>query len=292
MRIFIKTLLPFSLFPILYFGINCAINIYQYSHQQPVLASKNILIMGDSHPKLGLDPRLFNSAQNLAQLTECYPITYWKLKKILTVYIPDTLILGYGPHNLGAFNDRPFTRVGVAAEMFKRYYPILRFNDINNLMKIDYRTYYNVLFREIAFFPKKDHIHYLGSNFYNEKSSQLDHYERTIHKHYVNPNGDTTLPQVSIQYLDSILTLCKEKHITPILTSPPVYKAYFDHIPGAVLEKYYSLKSRYQSQAIFIDRTQNYYPDSLMLDVDHVNLYGAQKFTNDVIDVLKNIPHP
>ena len=109
MKLFIKNILLFCIIPILYFSLNIIINIYIYSHSYIELKHKNILIIGDSHTEKSLNPIFFHSAQNISQTAEPYILTFWKIKKIIKSYKPDTLIIGFSPHNISAFNDQKFS---------------------------------------------------------------------------------------------------------------------------------------------------------------------------------------
>jgi hypothetical protein len=100
MQKFIKQLLVFIFGLFIFFCANISINTYIFSHTNVGLDNKRILILGDSHPEGSLITGLFGSAQNISQTSEPYVVTYWKLRKILDTYKPDTLIVGFAPHNI------------------------------------------------------------------------------------------------------------------------------------------------------------------------------------------------
>ncbi|MDZ7847226.1 MAG: hypothetical protein U5L96_10875 [Owenweeksia sp.] len=159
---FLRKLLVFSLIPLLYFGVNGLINWHLISKSSVDTEKAELLIMGDSHLQKALDPNAFNKALSFAQESEPYVVTYWKLKKILANNDPNTIIIGFAPQNLSAFNDLKFSNDFWAAEMFKRTYPISNYGAIDTIVPIDYPTFYKVIWRQTGFFPRQNHKFYLG----------------------------------------------------------------------------------------------------------------------------------
>lgn len=98
------------------------------------------------------------------------------------------------------------------------------------------------------------------------------------------------------QALSKIIDLCHEHHIKPVLITTPiidVLNEYFDNHEG-FFDTFYR----------FIDEVQEKYPDilyfdyshderfspdhTLFIDSDHLNLWGAEKFTRIVVSDLEN----
>lgn len=283
-RFIIKTIV-FIFFLFCYFGISCLINLYLYTHQVVHIPNKKILIVGDSHPQRSLNPIYFRSAENISQSAEPYVLTYWKLKRIFQYYNPDTLILGFAPHNISQYNDLKFSNNEWASEMFRRSYPIGQYSDIENSMPVDYVTFYKTLIKQIAFFPKKNHINYIG-NYSNSAESNISDWKHATKRHYYFNNKKLGISKVATTYLDSIVNQCLMRNISLVLVSNPVHKNYFDNIPSSIIQEYENLKNKYAKKFLVIDKTQDFYPDSLFLNSDHLNDSGAIKFTREIIDEL------
>ena len=109
MKNFIKKSLNFIFFLIVFFLINSLINIIFIKNQKLPLKKTSILIVGDSHTKKSLNPYYLKNSSNISQYAEPYVLTLWKLKKIFETYIPDTIIIGFSPHNSSQFNDFKFS---------------------------------------------------------------------------------------------------------------------------------------------------------------------------------------
>jgi len=283
---FTRQLLIFLIFPILYFGFNISFNMYCYANSEIALNNTSILIMGDSHPQMSLNPKLFYSAQNISQPAEPYVLTFWKLKKIIRSNKPDTLILGFAPHNISAYNDLKFSNRDWSSEIFKRSYPIENLESIDHNIDVDYFDYYRTVWKEIGFYPKNDHFHFIG-HYENSGYSNLTKWEASIKRHYFTNDSELGVSDVAISHMDSIVNLCNNKGITLILESNPIHKNYLDNIPTAIMNKYSLLKRKYENRVIIIDETRKHYADTLYLNSDHLNKYGANKFSNEVISYLK-----
>ena len=144
MKRFIHKTAFFALLPMLFFGANMLINYFNYTGQSTPIDIPRVLIAGDSHPQKSLNPALFSDARNISQSAEPYVLTFWKLKNLFKANAPDTLIIGFSPHNISQFNDLKFSERKWSSELFRRSYPIQEFRRISTQIPIDYTTYYRV----------------------------------------------------------------------------------------------------------------------------------------------------
>jgi hypothetical protein len=198
---------------------------------------------------------------------------------------PDTVMVGFAPHNISAFNDLKFSERVTASEMFKRSYPIENFKLIKSI-DINYSEYYRVLWKQLCFFPKTDHFNYIGS-YENRNLSKITDTKHTINKHYYAKNEFLGISETAIAYLDSMVNLCKSKGITPILVSSPVHNSYYSLIPKPINERFEIEKRRLEAEGILvIDKTSDFYPDSLYLNADHLNEKGASRFSKEIRKII------
>ena len=262
-------------------------NYVFYNNQTISLKNTAVLIAGDSHPQTSLNPKYFDDAQNIAQPAEPYVLTYWKLKKIFNSYIPDTLIIGFAPQNISKFNDLKFSNEKWSSEMFKRSYPIEEFNEISTMINVDYTNFYKTLWKQTAFYPKKNHINYIGS-YSNSKNSEISDSETTAKRHYYQNGIELGVSELAINYLDSIVELSISKKINLIMVSNPVHEQYLKKIPRSIMKKYANLTYKYNVNHVVFDKTTAYYPDSLYLNSDHLNENGAKRFTTELVKYLKS----
>ncbi len=285
MKRFLSQLLIFVTIPIIYFGSMHLINKYIYQKQGIDAHGSRLLIVGDSHPLQSVNSDGFESALNISQAAEPYVVSYWKLKKILKTNQVDTVLIGFAAHNISAYNDNKFNKEN-SYEMFKRTYAIEDFQSVSNKLEIDFQEYFRVMLQETCLYPKNNHFHYLGKNFISEKS-HVSNWENAIQRHFYIDQHEIGVSELSIQYLDSLLTLCKDKGIFVGLVNTPVHHAYFENIPEAALARYEELKQKYLQEDIWIfDRADNDYPDNCFLNADHANIHGAERFTKELVEQL------
>ncbi len=286
MKKFIYKTLIFGGWLFLFFGINGLMNFFNYKNESIDLEKKNVLIMGDSHTERGLNPSIILNAVNVSQSSEPYVLTYWKLKKILANNTISTLLLSFSYHNLSSFNDNKFTELNIGMdEMFKRSYPIEEF-DLAKGLKVDKLGFYKVLFKQTCFYPKTTHVYYLGA-YENKVFTNLNKVQTTIGRHYYNEAKEYDYSAISIGYLDSIVNLCISCNVKPVFVTPPVHRSYYDKVPTKFILKYSQLKKEYIKRGVLvISDEEGNYADSLFYDADHLNTYGANKYSQKVLSVL------
>ncbi|MFN2261836.1 MAG: hypothetical protein ABR595_07215 [Psychroflexus sp.] len=288
MRKFLFKIIIFTLPLVLYFGMNSAINYGIYSNQKVDLGQLEVLILGDSHPQKSIDPELFSKAKNISQQAEPYVLSYWKLKKILESNQLESLVLGFSPHNIAEFNDYKFSKEKWCSEMFRRSYPIENYKSIDELVSVNYKSFYKTLWKETSFYPTTEHQNFIGKYSKNE-SSDISDWQKIIKRHYYWKNEQLGLSELSISYLDSIVKISNKHNIKLILAGSPIHEKYSNHIPEEVMKRFEDLKTKYQKQTIIFDRIQNHkYADSLFFNADHLNEIGAKKFTLDLNNFMKH----
>ncbi|MCK7591668.1 hypothetical protein M0G43_13855 [Subsaxibacter sp. CAU 1640] len=288
MKRFLVKLLFFMLIPVVYFAVMMTTNYFIYNSQQNLVKNKHILIIGDSHPQRSLNPEYMSGAQNISQPAEPYFITFWKLKKITQSYTPDTLIIGFAPHNISEFNDFKLSDGFWSAHQFKMCYSIEEFKNLPKNIFIDYKTFYKVLWKQTAFYPKRNHANYIGGYTNNTKSNVKD-WEIASNRHFYYNGNNLGVSEVAVNYLDSIVSLAKSKKIKTVMVNNPVHEKYLEKIPPKIMKRYDQLKEKYKTSVIMFDKTTDKYPDSLLLNADHLNEYGAKRFTNELNDYINSI---
>lgn len=277
---FLRNTLVFTIILVLYFLCNILINRLIYANESTGIISNNILIVGDSHMQKGLDPGLLTNAENIAQAAEPYVITYWKLSKVLSECKFDTVIVGFGAHNitskLNLFSDEQWS-----SELFRRIYSIEKLHEIDEIYEVVYFTYYRTLWEEISFYPKINHRNYLGK-YSNVKETHLANGINEIKRHFYSDNVVKEVSVIEKVYLDSIIALCRSKKAFPVLFNSPVHKSYYEKIPKTIIKEFELMKQEYSKELLVLDFSRSLFPDSLFLDVDHLNELGAERLTNEL----------
>ena len=290
MKQFLYRTFLFTLIPVLYFGINSQINFGVYSNQEIPVDDTEVLIAGDSHPMTAINPYLFESAQNISMSAEPYAITYWKLRQIFQISLPEVLILGFAPHNFSDFNDVKFSAPRFSHEMFTRIYSmdktVDKLEDIEPFAPVDFVEYYKTFWKQTSFYPHNDHINYIGQ-FLIKNSSNLSDWQEIIQRHYYMEDSICNISELSEFYLDSIAGLCFQKNVDLILAGNPVHHNYYSAIPDRFIDAFNRIKAEFDDRVLIVDKTSTVYPDSLFSNSDHLNVLGSRRFTGDIIDSIK-----
>jgi hypothetical protein len=172
-----------------------------------------------------------------------------------------------------------------SSEMFKRYYPVLNLKELNAI-DIDYRTFAQVYFKHMALYPTKKHFNFIGA-YSNTKVSRISDSLKAIERHYYRNDEELGISETSVNYLDSILDLCLKEKIKPILVNSPVHPSYYKHIPEKFIERFKSIEKQLLQKGIpMYNFERTFYEDSLYLNADHLNSYGAERFTKSLLDSL------
>lgn len=287
---YLKRFLLFVSILLFYFTTNIVVNYYYTKTIIPDEKSLNYLILGDSHMQNSIDTKFLNNSENYAKSGEPYCISFWKLKHILIEQevSVDTLLLGFGHHNLSASVDKTFS--SKAAEMnFVRSYAIHTYSEKDSIT-VDFYKYYNVLFRKLAFYPKKNHYHYQGKFSALKKVLTKRSFYKTPflkHKHFYNNQKELGFANENIRYLDSIVALCIKNRVKLYLVGTPVSNKYFKNIPQQFIDHYTKTKKKYSNKGVdILDYSNLKLLDSLFCDFDHLNIIGVDHFMNKIDSVL------
>lgn len=285
---FILTIISFIALLCCYFILIFVINLNAI--EKVNLGQYDTLIVGDSGLGASLNPNKLNSTQNICQNSEPYFITYLKLKYIIEKNVKlDTIIIGFGNHNISNYNEYKLIDEFWKNRMFNNYY--LLANDIINIkdLKIDYINFFLVYSRNMFLIPKSNHHKkFIGE--YKELIGQSEstNYQKVINKVYFHK--DYGVSELSISYLDSIVDYSNKNNITPILLSSPVPISYYNLIPSNVKERYHKLKQRYTEDGIHVfDLTKSQNNSDFFYNEDHLNSEGSKIFTEEVKRILSKL---
>jgi hypothetical protein len=285
MNHFITKVFSFIFILLGYFSINASLNYFIITFYKPEIKKTNTLIIGDSHSQRGINPDLFSCASNISQPGEPIVITYWKLKYLLKYMKPDTLIIGFGHHNISSSNDTKFIRKRWSSEMLNRSYIIKNMLSVKSI-PIDFNEYYKVIWKQFCFYPHKNHFKFIG-NFSKSNGSNLSDVHSSITRHFFSNNKELSISYTAISHLDSVINICQKHRIVTVLAGIPVHTSYYSLIPLPFKERYDYEINRYENQGIIIlNRTFESYKDSLYFDSHHLNIDGAKIFTKQILSTL------
>lgn len=293
-RFILRVVLFFGLLMAL-MAINYGLNRYFIQHTHLPLNQTQILILGDSHLATALDPAFLPNSENICQFGEPYLITYHKLKFILEQGAGSqikTILLGFSPHNLAAFNDYKLSGITETTKLIERSYPLMNLTDYA-VQPVDSRTYFKIWGRSMLLYPSRQHFSFIGQ--YEPQTAFLKSADAQakLNEHYA-PYGETLgQSAIALQYLEAIQSLSEAHDIELILVGAPLHTSYLAGIPEPIARHYEETKQHFKARGLTVlDYGALPLPDSLFFNHDHLNSNGAAYFTPLVAQAISANPGP
>ncbi len=280
MKKFIKHIVIFFLLVLVVFAFSGTFNYFQLKNT-PSLGDTETLIVGDSRVMTAINPELIPNSKNIAQNSESYIISYYKLKFLLKNNTKvKKVILSFSYPSFSAYLDGIFKDDIATADVFGRIYPIMKPNDFGSL-EIDKFKYYKVLFKQMFVYPHTNHYQYMGGFTRLKYGLDKADLEGVVQRHYFDKDSNNIgISSCASQYLDSIVELTKQNNIKLILVNIPFQKKYLEKVPSNFIEYYNLQKSRMLEKVVTVlDYGQIELPDTYFKDYNHLDLEGANYFT-------------
>ena len=289
MKKFLKRLLFFLFIPVA--GYLFVLVVLNYLNNKAIADFKidtnvTILFMGDSHIEKALDDKLIKGSLNIAQNSESFYFTYYKLQKILeTNQHIKKIYLGCSYHSFSDYQyDFIFGRY--ANEIAARYFFILPFAQQVKVITHNI-SHFNVFTKNMltmgarnVFTGNADFS--FGGKFKNEFTNssvkEKSLYKRLVIQYY-NGAQLRDFSEINIQYLLKIKELCGTKNIQLILLQTPLHVVYRNSIPQKFSNKFKTFVA--ENNFELMDLAEMDLDDSCFIpDGDHVSAKGALILTN------------
>ncbi len=280
MKPFLIKLVLFASLLLTYMGFLYSYNLSVSKSDPKIdLGDCETLIVGDSYLMRALDPEFFEHGRNICQGAEPYALTYWKLQTLLpkNPHV-STVLLGLAHHNISAYNDEKFIDPQWAEEMFKRSYTIGNPLTVETIA-VDWRTYVDTVVRQMCLQPKEDHVHYMGK-YSNSRQSDTSDLKRAIEGHFFYRGKNAGISAVMRRYLFKIIELCRARKVKIVLVVSPVRRRYLNAIPENFLKEFKGLRGELSQMGVPILAAGGLRLNSKeFLNIDHLNIFGAKKFS-------------
>ncbi len=279
MQPFLRRALLFLL-PMLVWFLAMALMNLRRIKENPHATPARILATGDSHIGCDLDTTVYQGLRNTALPAEPYLLSWWKIKHLSEWGRIDTLVLGFGPHNLSDLDHRRFKEHGWATDrLMMRMYPLVPVTEALRA-PMHRRTYFKTLFTQICTWPRNDHHQYIGaySGLHRTFTANAD---SALNRHFFDEQGHLApASPIAFNALDSIIAFCTHERIPLFLVSTPVHETYRSRIPPAFSSLHDSLSNALRSRGVrVLHYSALFTGDSLFADADHLNAKGARLFT-------------
>ncbi len=285
MRRFLADVLLFcGLVALLLLGVDLAYNLKLRSMRlDPQIAT---VICGDSHTETGLDDSVIPHSVNISQSAEHLLFTYEKLALILPRN-PGirTVVLGLSYHSFSAFNDDYTQRQSVSRVAYAASFPLLDYQRKLFLLSHDpvgvVKWSGAIVRRELAelvLAHRYADYAFWGHGYRSNRSNLSDSaVAAAIRLHYYRRDGEVQrLAAYQVPYLERIVRLCAEHHVSLILVNTPVSPQYAARVPRRFVYNYYATVNSVRADGVgFLDYHDLALPAESYGDADHLNVRGA-----------------
>ena len=267
----------------------------------------SVLVLGDSHPECSLNPEYMTGVENISLSSEHYLLTFYKLKALLDANPQiHTVILGYSVHNLNQFYDDFLKKEEHSQLWLNIYFPLLDEEGLDMIRAApgyfvsSLKYQYGVPLRIDFFLLYKlvrGTLHVTDFSFWGHfREGQLsllqDKYlRRTIEIHFYENGKVQGLSPFQMYYLFKIAEYCERRQVNLILLMTPLHEKYHKNIPPGFSRFYHQLAetlTRRYPHTHFWDFSELPLPDIFFRDPDHLNKYGAARFSTMIMKQLKN----
>lgn len=294
MKLFLKKTSYFLLIPLSILCISfIAFDLYSNYVLNQISNNNDIqyLIAGDSHVRQTFNDKNIKHCKNIAQNSESYYFTYFKLKKILTNENRiKTVFLGMSYHNFSGYID-DFIFGKYSGAISKNYFFIMPIKEkihlafyngnesINFLKGLLTTSIKNFLSHEKSFVGAYHNV------FVNSRSNLKSIDKRIKSQYFITENRIYQPSDFNIKYLYKIIDLCKSKKVNLICVNPPLNEKYLEKIPVFYLNYYRTFIRKNNIQVLEFPKVE-LNSSCFIPDGDHVSVKGAEKCTKELNDIL------
>lgn len=261
---------------------------------------KNIstIICGDSHTMCAINDSKLKNTINISNFSQHYLYTYNVLNVVLENNPQiNTIILGSSFHSFSDF-DKYILDNDIAFNFYPDYFPILDYESENIIVSNNVRSFFNsgddiikLMVRSLLSNDKSYLKYSFIGSYHQSKNSNLNDstVSQAIKRHFYQTKGaEQGFSSYQKKYFNDIVLLCLNKNIKLIIVNTPISDEYYDKIPAKFIKNYYSNISSLKNKIVFWDLHSFHLENTSFGDGDHLNTYGASKFTLKIDSLLNN----
>ncbi len=261
------------------------------------------LIAGDSHAASSIDPAIFPRSVNIAEPSENYLFTYYKLRHFLDRNpAVEKVVLSFSYHSAArVFSERYLFDERFTAQSLPRYYPLLG-EEARRLVRARSRSYLVSRLKYDLGLPLEIHrsgyllkaalgrplsrgdIPFFGGYYPGSVSRvRYEDIAATLDRHYFGGARDYAgASPLMADYLQRIAELCGERGIALYLFRAPLHGEYRKSIPEAVRDDFEALRDavlQKNPHVIYLDYVAFPLEAEHFGDVTHLNAQGAERLS-------------
>jgi hypothetical protein len=261
-----------------------------------------VLLAGDSHMAMSIDPERIPRAVSIARNRELMVFTHYKLLEVLDAgYEPDVVVLSVAPHNFSTAWERDaLNRPETAFEAFAVYFGLVPWFETG--LEVRWSSW-------LAYLAKNrltPNLHLLGDlaatlagneaeraheylgGFDPERGGELvaERLELGLAQYYGAGDPPASAPEV--EHFERLVDLTRREGIDLVLFLSPARPEQRMRVPAGIERTFRSLVERAATSphVRVLDLTDLEIPDDAWANHDHVNLRGAAIVSDSVAAAL------
>ena len=256
----------------------------------------NYCVFGDSHPECALNDHLIDNFRNYSKSGETYFYTYQKIKNVLKHNDKvNTVFLSFSNGYITARRDSNVWADKYLAEFYPTYSAYLDLHDNFEIIKHNFKGFPYAISLSIRKNLKRillndfDYHKTIGG-YIPLKESHIktilssDNSIRNSHN-LVNYNSKNYPQSVSYTYLRKIIDHCHSKNVKVILIRLPLHPK---EKKLDIDKDFNDIINTHLNDVDFLDFGKYPFDDSEFSDLEHLNYKGANKFSYEFNNLLKN----
>ncbi len=242
------------------------------------------LYLGDSHVKVAVQDSLLPNSLNIADNSEPYYFSYYKLKTLLKYNSNiQRVYLGLGVHNFSGGYDRVVAG-DKAASIIPRYFYLLPAEQ-QALLFLWNKDHLLPLAKAAIkqgkrIIEKGDYKAYRGgfSNDFVDRRAEETFMNKRLKKQFYENDKLFEFSDLNIQYLEKIILLCQKNNVQLIGLNTPLHPYYRQQVPVVYQEQFDDFLTKYNISVYDLSTLE--LPDEAYTpDGDHVSRLGALQLT-------------
>ena len=290
MSLFIKKSALFLLISSIFLFFLLGLNFYVVNKSK--LSDRDhigILVLGESTTECGINTDMFINAVNLSKSADSYFYNYLKLKKIIDDNCKvDTLLIAYAPHNTFQFiEDRWLLDKSNMKSRLGNYLPIMVFEDYKLLLSQNSNFSRAVISSAIEHSLKNIIRYFMNGQLAYKYGGFLKRSSSVAISDEDEVQNDFEPAVLELLYLKKIQSLCQQNSIKLILINTPktTKKLELESYGVSIFNK--RTKTDFVGLS-YIDASNTSLDSNYYADMMHLNVEGANYFTNFLVSTSLN----
>ncbi len=251
-----------------------------------VPAGVTTVFAGDSHVEQCVDDRIVPHSLNIAQNSEAFYFTYFKLEKLLANSpAVRTVYLGFGPHSLSDYYD-DFVFGQYAPYISAKYFFTMPADEKLRFLRCNWENL--SLFLRNTLRSAAENGHRGGfTNIFRNTAAAPKSMDKRMKFQYFRDGKLDGFSSLNLDSFDKIARLCRERGVELVLMNTPLHPYYKERLPAEYLKKYGEVVAQYGLRVE--DFNDLSLPDSGFIpDGDHVSAEGAEAVSRHLADQFAN----